>query len=129
MPSIDEIITLVQYFNVELSDKQVKIYAEALDDIDPEVLHLATIELVKSSKWMPKVSEIRDMVKNIQTQAETQGVYDWHTARNSGEWHQVGSWDYQGGWKRPAIIEWKHCDECGANYSNWDYCPDCEGQL
>lgn len=123
--TIDEISTLVMIYDASLSDAQLKIYIEALSDIDPGALHLGIVEIIKTSKWMPKVSEIRDAARASMESQESQLVLDWHDGRNKTNWHNVMAWDFEGGARRPVELDWHICPECGVKYANWDTCPDC----
>ena len=103
----------------------LRIYIEALSDIDPEALHLGIVEIIKTSRWMPKVSEIREAARAAMESQESQLVMQWHDDRNKGLWHNVMSWDYEGGARRPVELDWHICPKCGVKYANWNACPDC----
>jgi hypothetical protein len=71
MATTDEILTLIDYYKPDLSDAQINLYLDALEDIELDSLHAGIIDLLKTSKWMPKVSEICQAA-----QAAQERIYD-----------------------------------------------------
>lgn len=121
----DDLATLSDMYGSPMSENQIDLYIEALSDIDPITLHAGIIELIKTSKWMPKISEIREAVQTIQDKRETVRVMDWHEQNK-----RISPWIIRGidavsPNRKPVQIEWKSCPKCGVSYSRWSDCPDC----
>jgi hypothetical protein len=134
---VDELTQLVTYYEAKMTGAQIDLYIDALSDIEPEILHTAITNIVKNSKWMPKISEIRQAAQAAQETRDTAEVMDWHEERNTAKaaspWRTVMPWDRQGGPDVPAVIKWRKCEKCGVLYGKvWDDCPECtrvEAQL
>lgn len=131
MPNlIDELTDLVVLYDAKLSDRQLDIYLEALSDISPEDLHYGIVLLTKTSKWMPKISEIRQAVADARDKAEAAEAERWHDRRNAlvnSPWVQVETWERRSHVEiPPAVIDWRTCPSCSARYAaEWGECPDC----
>lgn len=124
---IDEITVLVSFYDVPLSDAQLGVYIEALSDLDPDALHLGIVEIIKTSKWMPKVSEIREAARAAMERQNTEFVMDWHEENNerkASPWIRISAWERMApGDVHP--IDWRTCPICGIKFANWTDCPDC----
>ena len=63
MNNLDIIKGLSEYYNKTLTDNTIRLYAETLSDIPPEILDAAAKEYIKmGSPFMPKVAELRRTV-------------------------------------------------------------------
>lgn len=47
---------------------QVRIYFDALKDLDLELVQMAAVELAKAAQWFPKTSEWREMARKVERQ-------------------------------------------------------------
>ena len=67
MTTLEVIQLMSEYYGKEMSDGQVRVYNDTLDDLPPELLDMAVKKIIKTGKpWMPKVSEIRVAAAEIQ---------------------------------------------------------------
>jgi len=123
---VSELKTLVSYYGAKLTDAQIDLYIAALSDISADDLHTAIVELIKTSKWMPKVSEIRAAAEVAQINRSADETQLWK-ARNipdQAPWLRVGPANISPEFA-PAVIEWQDCHRCGLRFANWSDCPDC----
>lgn len=126
---IDELTDLVVLYDAKLTDRQLDIYLEALSDISPDDLHRGIVLLTRTSKWMPKISEIRQAVEDARTKAEADEATQWHTRRNAlanTPWIIAETWERRGkAVNNPVPIVFETCSNCGVQFFNWPECPDC----
>lgn len=128
MPTIDELLKLVKYYEAQLTADQIDLYLDALSDIDAEILHAAAIELVRTARFMPRISEIRQTAQAIQERQESNLIMDIHQERNERKfspWLVINSWERMSP-GNTLSIDWQICPECGAKFANWPACPDCK---
>lgn len=59
---IDALTVMAEYYDKPKSDAQIMIYVQALDDLKLADISWAMNDIIKSSPFFPKVSEIREMV-------------------------------------------------------------------
>lgn len=127
MSRVDEIMTLISYYGAELTDKQVDLYLDALADMDISSLHAGIVDLIKTSKWMPKVSEIRQAAQAAQERSYDGKVLALHDSlikqRLASPWVRIGLGAVMAGSVTP-VIEWKSCPN-GHEFANWTSCPEC----
>lgn len=69
---LDVLGTLVDYFAVEPNDAQLRLYVRALSDLTGAELQAAADEYIKTGKWFPKVSELRDIAERLGKQPALQ---------------------------------------------------------
>lgn len=125
---VDELIDLIDLFDAQMTERQIDLYISALSDIDPRDLHVGIVELVKTSKWMPKVAEIRQAADLAREKREDNEVIAWsqrYRAMKESPWKKVEPWDWRGGQEKPNVINWKTCDRCNQAFANWKECPRC----
>ena len=66
MSNLDIIQEIAEYYGKQMSETQVKIYFDTLDDIPADLLDLAAKELIKTGHpFMPRVSELRKVASEI----------------------------------------------------------------
>jgi len=126
MALIDEIRTLVTYYGAPMTDGQIDLYIDGLADLNAVNLHAGIVELIKTSKWMPKVSEIRQAAEEAQERIFDGKVLALHdilnTRRLATPWmRQPWGCKTDG---ETAVIVWNTCSH-GHQYANWDKCPEC----
>jgi hypothetical protein len=63
--------------SLEDSTTALKLYARLLADIDPELLKAATLHHIATSKWFPKVSELREAALGLVTHDELSAEEAW----------------------------------------------------
>ena len=128
MAIIDELKTLVSYYGAKLNGAQIDLYIDALADIPANELHGGIVELIKTLKWMPKVSEIRQATAAYRERQNTEEVHAWHDERNvsvlASPWTRR-NWDLVSPNSAPVILDWQTCPTCGVEFANWAACPDC----
>ena len=59
------LVKLVKYYNKSLDADVLGIYKDALSDIDDDVIDQAATEHIRTSRWFPKVSELREIAERI----------------------------------------------------------------
>ena len=68
----------------------LQLYARLLVDIDPDLLRAAVLQHIATSKWFPKVSELREAALALVTHAELSPEEAWGEVRQTIQ--RVGSY-------------------------------------
>jgi hypothetical protein len=63
--SRNEVISLLIGAYGEMSDKQIMAYKSSLVDIPGPVMITSTQQIINTSKWLPKIAEIRTICKGM----------------------------------------------------------------
>jgi hypothetical protein len=90
---------LAEQYNTKPPAGQLDFWIEALSEYAPAVLRRAAVQHIKSSKWMPKLSEIIELCNRDQEQA-----VDADANRRSRRWVDID-------WKAALILQTKENEE------------------
>lgn len=124
------ISALMEVFDKPLSPAAQDLYVRALEGEDPELLRLAAARAIKTLKWMPKVSELRDLMSVIRDEQAQAHSYKYHQDKAAflaaSPWVMVETWERRSSREiTPVVLDWQTCPHCGQGYANWVECPVC----
>lgn len=83
--TLKSLSTLQLAYSRELSETRLDFYVCQLCDISPEVLFVAVQILIKTSVFLPTISEIRKTAREVMEQVTKQRTPDWAEAWNEVE--------------------------------------------
>jgi hypothetical protein len=121
MVDILQVLTkLADSYGMGLTDSQITIYTDTLSDIPVDALERAATEHIKTSKWFPKVAELRAIAikdRSWQYEQERQDeirIY-WQAMENfnaslrgeltKDELYREPAWKYYERHREPPIID------------------------
>jgi hypothetical protein len=104
------IANLMTYFEKPLNQVALGVYLDGLARLDAELVEPTYHEIVATSKWMPRVSEILDTARRVQDRLDSAAVAEWaDTARAKRRithppgWQSIGLGGYVRGDYDPAV--------------------------
>jgi hypothetical protein len=82
------LLTLAAYFRYQLSEGDVKLYHRGLEDLAVEDIKRASLEVIKTGRFFPKIAELRELaappVLALEDQAQVQAGLVLQAARDYG---------------------------------------------
>lgn len=119
----------MEVFDKPLSAAAQDLYIRALEGEDPELVKLAAARAIKTLKWLPKVSELLDLVRIIRDEQAQAHSYQYHQERAAfiaaSPWKAAENWERRTAAVTPVVLVWQTCPDCGQLYANWSECPVC----
>lgn len=108
------ILVLSQEYNIEFSLERIKIWYNILKDYDIEQVSFAVYEVIKKNTYSPKISDIIEVIKSIETEKNEEANLAWEELKEelkSGKCEKniisVRTVDMMGGCKNLSMINIK----------------------
>ena len=88
MRNLREVLKLIKfsYPRDEFTEENIRAYMAMLRDLDPQLLELAALQLLRESKWLPTIAEITGRVVDLalQQSGHLSGMAAYEVAINGG---------------------------------------------
>jgi hypothetical protein len=99
------------------------VYAQLLDDLEPDLLKTAALQLASESKWFPAISELRERVLAMRKSADD--TPDWTLAWEDVQ-HAIRRFGYEEGMRRDLHIFQHDATETAVRRLGWRAICMCE---